>query len=263
MSLGVENLKNYLLRLRSKGNIPCYEPSSFKKICEKCNAGEAFNTIHNAMTSTRHSKKRRELNEKRTVAVLSVMAFGLSQKCSDFQHDHGQLLLRSGLSTNVLNSERVLGTSMSDREYQLIKVKDSSDHYTIVNKWVDAAIKNRKLLVINIDDYTNVHTKKRPLSGTSAASKMCTILLKRYDADAVDVIEDKPVNPPDGVLVGDLVTNMSSNEQVMKLCYWSFVQCCQSDAPWLTTKFFDPLYEQDRLTTHDYAVDENVKKMRK
>lgn len=124
VSLGVENLKNYLLRLRSEGQIPCYEPLFSKKICNKYNVGEAFSTIHKAMTSTWHSQKRREFNKKRTVAILSVMEFGFSQKCRDF---HGQLLLRSGLLTNVLNLERVLGTSMSNREYQLIKVKDSSD----------------------------------------------------------------------------------------------------------------------------------------
>lgn len=215
------------------------------------------------MTSARHSKQRRELNQKRTVAILNQMTFGLSQKCSDFQHDHGQLLLRSGLSTNVLNSERVLGTSMSDREYQLIKVKDSSEHHQIVNKWIDVAIKNKKLIIVNIDDYTNVHTKKRPLKGTSKASKMCTILLKMYDTEAVELISDRPANCPDGILLNDLVQNMSSNEQVQQLCFCSFVQSCKENAPWITNSFFDPLYEHNRLTTHDYAIDEGVKKMRK
>ena len=157
------------------------------------------------MTSRRHSKQRRELNEKRTVAILNLLTFGLSQKCNEFQHDHGQLLLRSGLSTNVINSERIIGTSMSDREYQLIKVKDSSEHHEIVNAWIDLAIKQKRLLVINIDDYTNVHNKKRPIKGTSQANKMCTILLKKYDVEAVEWDIKRPVNNPDGILVDDLI----------------------------------------------------------
>ena len=55
--------------------------------------------MYDAMTSDRHSKGRKELNEKRTVALLSMMAFGLSQKCNTFQHDHGQLL--NGLDYRV------------------------------------------------------------------------------------------------------------------------------------------------------------------
>ena len=148
------------------------------------------------MTSRRHSKQRKELNKKRTVAILNLLTYGLSQKCNDFQHDHGQLLVRSGLSTNILNTERILGTSMSDREYQLIKAKDSSEHHKIVNEWIDLAIKQKRLLVINIDDYTNVHTKKRPIKGTSQANKMCTILLKKFDVEAVERDIERPVNNP-------------------------------------------------------------------
>jgi len=153
---------------------------------------------------------------------------------------------------------------MGDREYQLIRLRDSTEHHQMVNKWIDQAIKHRKLLVINIDDYTNVHTRKRPLNGVSRASKMCTILLKKYDIEAVELDSSTPVNHPNGILIDDLVRNMSSNEQVTNLCYCTFVQCCHADAPWLTNSFFDPLYEEDRLTTHDYAVDATaVKKMRK
>ena len=135
------------------------------------------------MTSRWRSKQRKELKEKRTVAILNLLTYGLSQKCNEFQydhdHDHGQLLVRSGLSTNILNKEKILGTSMSDRDCQLIKAKDSSEHHKIVNEWIDLAIKQKTLLVMNIDDYTNVHTKKRPIKGTSQANKMCTIVLRK------------------------------------------------------------------------------------
>ena len=103
---------------------------------------------------------------------------------------------------------------MGDREYQLIRLRDSKEHHQTVNKWIDQATKHRKLLVINIDDYTNVHTRKRPLNGVSRASKMCTVLLKKYDIEAVELDSSRPVNHPNGILIDDLVRNMSSNEQV-------------------------------------------------
>lgn len=87
---------------------------------------------------------------------------------------------------------------MGDREYQLIRLRDSKEHHQTVNKWIDQATKHRKLLVINIDDYTNVHTRKRPLNGVSRA----------------ELDSSRPVNHPNGILIDDLVRNMSSIEQV-------------------------------------------------
>ena len=97
-------LKPIFLKFKSKGRVPNYDPTAFKRLCKECNAEEAFSTILNAMTSRWNSKLRRELNEKRTVAI--------------------------------------------DREYQLIKVKNSSEHHEIVNAWIDLAIKQKRLLVI-------------------------------------------------------------------------------------------------------------------
>lgn len=137
-----------------------------------------------------------------------MMTFALSQKCNFFQHDHGQLLLRSGLSGSTLNSERVIGTAMCEREYQLIKSKDSEDHQHVVDKWIEDAIREKQLIVLNIDDYTNIHTKKRPVQGTSKSNKMCTILMKKYEIPAVKVDNTRPVNNPTGLLIDDLVSNL-------------------------------------------------------
>ena len=188
------------------------------------------------MTSDRHSQGRKELNEKRTVALLSMMAFGLSQKCNTF---HGQLLIRSGLSGNALNSERVLGTSVCEREYQPIKAKDSEDHHKIVDQWIDKAIEEERLTVLNIDDYTNIHTKKRPIHDTSTSNKMCTLLLKRYEIPTVEKDAARSVNNPSGVLLDELVSNMSSNGQITMLCSHTFTTACQKDAPWITNRFFE------------------------
>lgn len=168
-----------------------------------------------------------------------MMAFGLSQKCNTFQHDHGQLLIRSGLSGNALNLERVLGTSMCEREYQLIKAKDSEDHHKIVDQWIDKAIEEERLIVLNIDDYTNIHTKKRPIHDTSTSNKMCTLLLKRFEILTVKKDAARPLNNPSGVLLDELVSNMSSNGQITMLCSHTFTTACQKDAPWITNRFFE------------------------
>ena len=73
----------------------------------------------------------------------------------------------------------------------------------------------------------------------------------------------RPVNNLSGVLLDELVSNMSSNGQITMLCSHTFTTACQKDAPWITNRFFDPEYEQERLSTHDYGNDQSVKKMHK
>ena len=64
---------------------------------------------------------------------------------------------------------------------------------------------------------------------------------------ALRVDSARPVNNPT-----ELASNMSSNEQVMKLCSNTFTITSQEDAPWITSRLFYPEFEQDRLTTHDF-----------
>ena len=50
--------------------------------------------------------------------------------------------------------------------------------------FIDETIHMKCLLVVMIDDYTNIHTKHRPLdSTTSTARSMATIFLKRFPDD--------------------------------------------------------------------------------
>ncbi len=53
----------------------------------------------------------------------------------------------------------------------------SSTNKTSVNSDLDDAIKNRKLLSLMIDDYTTIHTTRRPKDlKTSQAKNMCTMI---------------------------------------------------------------------------------------
>lgn len=93
------------------------------------------------------------------------------------------------------------------------------------------------------------YTKKRPLNGVSRASKMCTTLLKKYDTEAVKFDNSTLVSNPDGILIDDLMRNLSSNEQVTNVYFCTFVQCCHAVAPWLSKSCIEPLYK-DTWTQH-------------
>ena len=53
----------------------------------------------------------------------------------------------------------------------------SQTHYQSFKDFIDDAIKNKWPLVVIIDDYTAVHTKRRPQEDKpSEAKSMCTIV---------------------------------------------------------------------------------------
>ena len=55
----------------------------------------------------------------------------------------------------------------------------SSGNTRSINELISEAISHKWQLVLMIDDYTTVHTKRRPDTGKpSAAKSMCTIILK-------------------------------------------------------------------------------------
>ena len=60
---------------------------------------------------------------------------------------------------------------------------------------------------------------------------MYNSIKKKYDVKAVEWDIKRPVNNPDGILLDDLIKNMSSNEEVKMLCFSSFVECCEGNAP--------------------------------
>ena len=70
----------------------------------------------------------------------------------------------------------------------------SKNHDMLVSQFISEACASKDLLVLLIDDYTNIHTKRRPNDEmTATARNMATILLKRLrgipaiPASAVDI----------------------------------------------------------------------------
>ena len=85
---------------------PVYDPKEFKIFCRSAGAPTIFDTILNAMTDLRHSQLRLGTNEKRTVAIIYKLCYGLSQDCNWLQTDHALFLKDSDLNQRGLEAQR-------------------------------------------------------------------------------------------------------------------------------------------------------------
>ena len=65
----------------------------------------------------------------------------------------------------------------------------------------------------------------------------------------------RPANNPEGIVVEDLVRNMSNEEVKTR----ALAPSLEGNASWIASNFFDPLYEEERLRTHDYRAEDTNK----
>ena len=79
-----------------------------------------------------------------------------------------------------LNTQSVIGTSTSSMTVDRKLNNFASTNINNVISALDNAI-NRKLLILMIDDYTTIHSTRRPKDlHTSQANNMCTIIFKVF-----------------------------------------------------------------------------------
>jgi len=173
-------VKNKIYReiVVNKG-IHVYEPESFRQFCITAGATKLFDTVPSAITSARHSSEQIILNKKRVLSFIYNMCYCLSQACNPLQIDHSLYLRSSRINQKGLETEHIMGLSCARWTVKSIVNTMAENHYQSFQNFIQDAVKNKWLLVIIIDDYTSVHTKRRPQwEKASEAKSMCTIVVK-------------------------------------------------------------------------------------
>ena len=133
------------------------------------------------------------------------------------------------------------------------KQKSAREYGLYTNEW---------FLVLIIDDYTTVHTHRRPTSSKSSSSNsMCTIVVKAFKhIKAVRLPKDiTQVHHQHGINLTSCQNLVTSSAQMSMLA-----NTYSSVMPgWLTNQFFQPEIARSRLSAHDYCNNPNVRSMRR
>ena len=247
------------LVLKKEGNV--YEPHKFREFCISAGANKLFDTILSAVTTPRQSTDRRNLNQKRVVSVIYNLCYCLSQTCNPLQIDHALYLRSSQVNQEGIETEHIMGNSCARRTVNNIIQAMSASHYQSFETFVAQAIEQKWLLVLVIDDYTSVHTKRRPLDEKpSEAKTMCTIVVKAFkDIPAISIDHASTVHDLNGIDIESckgIITSASSLHDIAKTYATSMPN-------WLTQAFFDPELQRQRINTHKYCESDNIRTMRK
>ena len=231
--------------------VPPFDPDTVKDLCISAGASKLFDTIMTAMSSEEKSSLRQHQNEKKAVSVIYMLVFGQSQKANWFQKIVAQNTVGKGLSESglsVLNSTGIAVSKSTQRRH----LRKTADRYVArVQSFIDDAIDRKCLLVLMVDDYTNIHTKQRPKDQeTSSAKKMATILLKKFPTIPAIALNEESHIYKDGISIS-ILNNFI--EDKMPQLFSSFATAMPH---WVRSSFFNPEIERHRLETHDYQEDQ-------
>ena len=210
------------------------------------------------MSSEDTSAQRQALNEKKAVTIIYMRMFGQSQKANWFQKVISNIAVGRGISKvglSVLNKSGI-AVSKSTQRREFLKVADS--HESVVQDLIADAINKKALLALMIDDFKNIHTKKRPTDqATSSARSMATIIIKRFSDGSAVSIDEQIINP-DGISQ-DMLLQLTA-----KLLPSLSTTFASSMPFWIRTAFFDAEMERSRVEVHDYQQHQTgVQAMRK
>ena len=244
------------------GKKPIYEADLFRQFCQQAGAHTLFDSILSSVTDARHSDDRVKLNEKRVVGIIYSLVYCISQRCNVMQVDQALYLQTSHVNQEAIMTEHQLGNTCSKRYMNNIRKSLSQNHQNSLEKFFTDAIQNEWLVVLIIDDYTTVHTIRRPTeTKLSQANSMWTIVAKAFkEIAAVPRPNDiRLLHDPEGVNVDLLLSTITSPVQ-MSLLANSYAATLPN---WITNKFFNPELQLERLRDHQYSESNSVRDMRK
>ncbi|XP_044174291.1 uncharacterized protein LOC114969432 [Acropora millepora] len=183
--------------------IHIYQPEMFGEFCISAGATNIFDIILDAITSARHSAEHIYLNKKRAVSVIYNLCYGLSQACNTLQTDHALYRRSCNINQERMETQHMMGLSCARRTLNTIAKLLSENHGKLFKHFIEDAIKNKWLLALIIDDFTSIHSKRRPQGDkASEAKSMCTIVVKAFkNIPAISVLQVSIMHDVNGISI--------------------------------------------------------------
>lgn len=147
-----------------------------------------------------------------------------------------------------METQHMMGLSCARRTLNTIARSLSENHGKLLFKrFIEDAIEHKWLLVLIIDDFTSIHSKRRPEGDkASEAKSMCTIVAKAFkNIPAISVLQASIMHDVNGIGINTCPPIITSAS-----CMQNISSSYASVMPdWLTQAFFNPELQRQRLNT--------------
>ena len=138
-----------------------YNPDRFREFCISAGATKLFDTILGSITRLWHSAHRTCLNKKRVVSFIYNLCYCLSQTCNPFQIDHALYLRSNQINQEGIETEHIMGHTLAWRTVNNVVNTLSESHLKSFEDFSTETKEHKWLIVLLVDDFTSIHTKKK------------------------------------------------------------------------------------------------------
>ncbi|RIB26774.1 hypothetical protein C2G38_2029950 [Gigaspora rosea] len=165
---------------------------SFKQLQKEMVAKEFrlssfLDSIYNASLPENRSSKYLDKLDKKLAVECYVICGNQNSKLTAFKKDTSLFVDLMGVSTEAIDALLYAGITISRRHLDREKSAIADNHPYKVTSYLEN--KKNNALVLNVDDYHNIHTKQTPdTCSTSSAAHMTTLLLNSVDSMAISRI---------------------------------------------------------------------------
>lgn len=155
------------------------------------------------------------------------------------QIDHALYLKSNNINQEGVDTQYQLGNTCSRRKTNMVSNSLSASHSESLHTFFSDAIANEWLLVLIVDDFTKIHTNRRPNDQkVSDCMSMCTIVVKAFKSVKAIKLPKNLFNlhDPLGINIDTCVHKITSprSMSLLRNTYASVM------AYWLTKTFFSP-----------------------
>ena len=259
MQQQIHNLRMAMLR-REQSEVGMYDPDEVEAFCIENGAPTLFQAVIDMMTPVcdrRGAESYKKCDARRcAVVILHTLMYCQSQACNWLQRDTARFYYHHGLSDVGLRATHQMGHAVGMTNFYKDIHDHNKQHRAHITRIIEDAVKKNQLIVIIIDDYTNIHCQRRPnTEKPSNNSHMATVLIR--------IFEDLPAVPeyPEANYAGGIDSQLLLNgfKDHMAALTKSFLAGAPDQ---LHEIFFNSMNERLRLTTHMYGEHNDVRQIR-
>ena len=186
--------------------------------------------------------------QSRVFSFIYYLCYCLSQTCNPLQMDHALHLRSNLINREGIETEHIMGYTFSKRTLNNVMHKMSQSHLKSFEDFITTATDCKWLIVLIIDDFKAIHTKRRPQEEKlSEAKTMYTIVVEVFkDIQAVPVMHALCIHDQNGIDIESCI-QLSTAALSMHGISESYASLMPD---WLTKAFFNPEIERHRMNQH-------------
>ena len=174
-----------------------------------------FDSIYNAANPIGKNNEYLEKLDKHLAFECYLICSNRNSKLTAYKTEISTFLNSMGTSYEAINAFANAGITITARHMDRKKADLAELHDNLINSYLDKNMK--KAMILNIDDYHNIHAKQTPdTCSTSMVSHMTTLVLNSIETGSIPLYGSNGISVHNPAFIDFKIISKYLNEKYMK-----------------------------------------------